>query len=149
MCFDPLDGSSNIDCLAPIGTIFAIYKKVRQQSTHGVIYLVKAKFVGYVNLLSFFPRFCKWSTEPEKVKEMTTWDSHVLKCCLNSQEGDIQPHEIAVWRHFPPSDTQTLKQNPFTIRQLGSSSVILYLLQVSCRVLQFLWITVFVLVDTD
>ncbi|KAF2983001.1 hypothetical protein EK904_011662 [Melospiza melodia maxima] len=27
VCFDPLDGSSNIDCLAPIGTIFAIYKK--------------------------------------------------------------------------------------------------------------------------
>lgn len=28
VCFDPLDGSSNIDCLAPIGTIFAIYKRV-------------------------------------------------------------------------------------------------------------------------
>lgn len=25
--FDPLDGSSNIDCLASIGTIFGIYKK--------------------------------------------------------------------------------------------------------------------------
>lgn len=30
MCFDPLDGSSNIDCLVSIGTIFAIYKKVCQ-----------------------------------------------------------------------------------------------------------------------
>lgn len=29
VCFDPLDGSSNIDCLVSIGTIFAIYKKVR------------------------------------------------------------------------------------------------------------------------
>ena len=28
ICFDPLDGSSNIDCLASIGTIFAIYRKV-------------------------------------------------------------------------------------------------------------------------
>lgn len=28
VCFDPLDGSSNIDCLVSIGTIFAIYKKV-------------------------------------------------------------------------------------------------------------------------
>ncbi|XP_072137730.1 fructose-1,6-bisphosphatase isozyme 2-like [Mobula birostris] len=27
VCFDPLDGSSNIDCLAPIGTIFGIYRK--------------------------------------------------------------------------------------------------------------------------
>ncbi|XP_043915733.1 fructose-1,6-bisphosphatase isozyme 2-like [Protopterus annectens] len=27
VCFDPLDGSSNIDCLAPIGTIFALYRK--------------------------------------------------------------------------------------------------------------------------
>ncbi|KAM7391139.1 hypothetical protein PAMP_021852 [Pampus punctatissimus] len=28
VCFDPLDGSSNIDCLASIGTIFAIYKRI-------------------------------------------------------------------------------------------------------------------------
>lgn len=28
VCFDPLDGSSNIDCLASIGTIFAVYKRV-------------------------------------------------------------------------------------------------------------------------
>ncbi|KAJ8391708.1 hypothetical protein AAFF_G00086580 [Aldrovandia affinis] len=28
VCFDPLDGSSNIDCLASIGSIFAIYRKV-------------------------------------------------------------------------------------------------------------------------
>ncbi|XP_069043123.1 fructose-1,6-bisphosphatase isozyme 2 [Lepisosteus oculatus] len=30
VCFDPLDGSSNIDCLAPIGTIFAIYRKTTE-----------------------------------------------------------------------------------------------------------------------
>ena len=29
VCFDPLDGSSNIDCLVSIGTIFGIYKKVK------------------------------------------------------------------------------------------------------------------------
>jgi fructose-1,6-bisphosphatase I len=28
VCFDPLDGSSNIDCLVSIGTIFSIYRKV-------------------------------------------------------------------------------------------------------------------------
>lgn len=27
MCFDPLDGSSNIDCLVSIGSIFSIYRK--------------------------------------------------------------------------------------------------------------------------
>lgn len=27
MCFDPLDGSSNIDCLVSIGSIFAIFRK--------------------------------------------------------------------------------------------------------------------------
>ncbi|XP_027265471.1 fructose-1,6-bisphosphatase 1 [Cricetulus griseus] len=27
VCFDPLDGSSNIDCLVSVGTIFGIYKK--------------------------------------------------------------------------------------------------------------------------
>ncbi|CAL8345760.1 unnamed protein product [Lota lota] len=33
VCFDPLDGSSNIDCLASIGTIFAIYKRVKGEPT--------------------------------------------------------------------------------------------------------------------
>jgi len=28
VCFDPLDGSSNIDCLVSIGTIFSVYKKL-------------------------------------------------------------------------------------------------------------------------
>lgn len=28
VCFDPLDGSSNIDCLVSVGSIFAIYKYV-------------------------------------------------------------------------------------------------------------------------
>jgi len=28
VCFDPLDGSSNIDCLVSIGSIFAIYRKL-------------------------------------------------------------------------------------------------------------------------
>ncbi|TRY89566.1 hypothetical protein DNTS_025284 [Danionella cerebrum] len=32
VCFDPLDGSSNIDCLAPIGTIFGIYKRIDEVS---------------------------------------------------------------------------------------------------------------------
>ncbi|XP_067084305.1 fructose-1,6-bisphosphatase 1a [Osmerus mordax] len=30
VCFDPLDGSSNIDCLVSIGTIFAIYRKTTE-----------------------------------------------------------------------------------------------------------------------
>lgn len=34
VCFDPLDGSSNIDCLASIGTIFAIYKRVSLTSAN-------------------------------------------------------------------------------------------------------------------
>jgi len=29
VCFDPLDGSSNIDCLVSIGSIFGVYRKVR------------------------------------------------------------------------------------------------------------------------
>ncbi|ELT96432.1 hypothetical protein CAPTEDRAFT_21125 [Capitella teleta] len=28
VCFDPLDGSSNIDCLVSIGTIFSVYRKI-------------------------------------------------------------------------------------------------------------------------
>jgi len=30
VCFDPLDGSSNIDCLVSIGTIFSVYKKINE-----------------------------------------------------------------------------------------------------------------------
>lgn len=30
VCFDPLDGSSNIDCLVSVGSIFGIYKKHEQ-----------------------------------------------------------------------------------------------------------------------
>lgn len=33
VCFDPLDGSSNIDCLASIGSIFGIWK--RESTSHG------------------------------------------------------------------------------------------------------------------
>ena len=29
VCFDPLDGSSNIDCAVSVGTIFGIYRMVR------------------------------------------------------------------------------------------------------------------------
>jgi fructose-1,6-bisphosphatase len=32
VCFDPLDGSSNIDCGVSIGTIFGIYRVVRAAS---------------------------------------------------------------------------------------------------------------------
>jgi len=32
--FDPLDGSSNIDCLVSIGTIFGVYKRVSEFGTY-------------------------------------------------------------------------------------------------------------------
>jgi len=31
VCFDPLDGSSNIDCLVSVGTIFSIYRKTNDE----------------------------------------------------------------------------------------------------------------------
>jgi fructose-1,6-bisphosphatase I len=33
VCFDPLDGSSNIDCLVSIGSIFGIFKKMEGKSS--------------------------------------------------------------------------------------------------------------------
>jgi len=33
VCFDPLDGSSNIDCLVSIGSIFGIFKKIEGKSS--------------------------------------------------------------------------------------------------------------------
>lgn len=32
VCFDPLDGSSNIDCLVSVGSIFGIYKNLSDQA---------------------------------------------------------------------------------------------------------------------
>lgn len=32
VCFDPLDGSSNIDCLVSIGSIFGIYRYLLQSN---------------------------------------------------------------------------------------------------------------------
>ncbi|XGW32653.1 hypothetical protein V3C99_017303 [Haemonchus contortus] len=34
VCFDPLDGSSNIDCLVSIGSIFGIWRKLGDDSAH-------------------------------------------------------------------------------------------------------------------
>ena len=33
VCFDPLDGSNNIDCLASIGSIFAVYRRISPRGT--------------------------------------------------------------------------------------------------------------------
>lgn len=35
VCFDPLDGSSNIDCLVSVGSIFGIYKKSEESGESG------------------------------------------------------------------------------------------------------------------
>ena len=57
VCFDPLDGSSNIDCLVSIGTIFAIYKKVRKD--HKCWKLIQNTFINIFAWISsefmFFP----------------------------------------------------------------------------------------------
>ena len=31
VCFDPLDGSNNIDCLATVGSIYAIYRRTTKK----------------------------------------------------------------------------------------------------------------------
>ncbi|XP_033228107.1 fructose-1,6-bisphosphatase 1 isoform X2 [Belonocnema kinseyi] len=36
VCFDPLDGSSNIDCLVSVGSIFGIYKKIENSKLPSV-----------------------------------------------------------------------------------------------------------------
>ena len=38
VAFDPLDGSSNIDCLVSIGSIFGIWKKVSHFIQQWVLY---------------------------------------------------------------------------------------------------------------
>lgn len=51
VAFDPLDGSSNIDCLAPIGSIFSIWKKPENNKSIEKNYLQKGRDIiasGYV-----------------------------------------------------------------------------------------------------
>lgn len=38
VCFDPLDGSSNIDCLVSIGSIFAIFKYITFFYIHRLVF---------------------------------------------------------------------------------------------------------------
>lgn len=45
IAFDPLDGSSNIDCLVSIGSIFAIWKKVKQPEQQNVLPLRSLLFL--------------------------------------------------------------------------------------------------------
>lgn len=37
VCFDPLDGSSNIDCLVSVGSIFGIYRKPEQSGESSTV----------------------------------------------------------------------------------------------------------------
>ena len=50
IAFDPLDGSSNIDCLVSIGSIFGIWKKVR----NSVGVLLYSQFYSLYNFLFLF-----------------------------------------------------------------------------------------------
>lgn len=63
VCFDPLDGSSNIDCLASIGTIFAIYRKV--SSPPGL-----SAFPREVSgrFLAWEPRVCRSDLSPHEAE---------------------------------------------------------------------------------
>ncbi|KAL7988781.1 hypothetical protein Chor_007700 [Crotalus horridus] len=53
VCFDPLDGSSNIDCLASIGTIFAIYKKIARKSIHFTEFPLKLIVIKVVEFVRY------------------------------------------------------------------------------------------------
>lgn len=54
VCFDPLDGSSNIDCLVSIGSIFGIYKyglcvkdkKFLYKTTSIIMLIISLKLTG-------------------------------------------------------------------------------------------------------
>ena len=52
VCFDPLDGSNNIDCLATVGSIYAIY---RRTTTKGIvmIYLVLSTRLTLLEAVNF------------------------------------------------------------------------------------------------
>lgn len=49
--FDPLDGSSNIDCLVSIGSIFAIYRKVSSPSEVTVSFCIKYMSIVFVETI--------------------------------------------------------------------------------------------------
>lgn len=73
VCFDPLDGSSNIDCLAPIGTIFAIYKRVcvfvdvmSSLTLTGVTYVVHQ--LNLIKIFQYNVYSCVQKTEHIKIE---------------------------------------------------------------------------------
>ena len=55
VAFDPLDGSSNIDCLVSIGSIFGIWKKVRRPTVACKLIARQASFVISRPFIVFVP----------------------------------------------------------------------------------------------
>jgi len=69
VCFDPLDGSSNIDCNLSVGTIFGIYKKVRSKQTDSCSPLSRALARA---------ASCIHSTLPVHLQSTRTWCAGTL-----------------------------------------------------------------------
>ena len=45
--FDPLDGSSNIDCLVSIGSIFGVFKKGEDEEVSSISIIIKSMSTVY------------------------------------------------------------------------------------------------------
>lgn len=52
VCLDPLDGTSNIESLVPVGTIFGIFKKVRRCFFPGIFFFVNDVICNFGKLLT-------------------------------------------------------------------------------------------------
>lgn len=56
VAYDPLDGSSNIDCNVSTGTIFAVWEKVRRTAPYLVSLLRHHQLVSYIASEIYRPR---------------------------------------------------------------------------------------------
>ncbi|KFP50843.1 Fructose-1,6-bisphosphatase 1, partial [Cathartes aura] len=134
VCVDPLDGSSNIDCLVSIGTIFAIYRKVSPDEPSGkdalqpgrnlvaagyALYgsatmLVLATSAGGVNCFMLDPAIGEFILVDRDVK---------IK-----KKGNIYSLNEGYAKYFDPAVTEYLKKkkfpedgsSPYGARYIGS-----------------------------
>ncbi|XP_032122316.1 fructose-1,6-bisphosphatase 1 [Sapajus apella] len=110
VCFDPLDGSSNIDCLVSIGTIFGIYRKVRfsepcsKSAAQPIPCLIQAWGRGCTPHLSAFP-----SLSQKAIGEFILVDKDVKI----KKKGKIYSLNEGYAKDFDPAVTEYVQRKKF------------------------------------
>ena len=133
--FDPLDGSSNIDCNAPVGTIFSIYRRIspigtpcttedfiqqgnRQVAAGYVVYgsstiLVYTTGAG-VNGFTLDPGIGEFCLSHPRIKTPLNGKIYSVN------QGNFNDFETGVQKYIDYCQSSNEDKKPFSLRYIGS-----------------------------